>query len=63
MGQAVHVYPSRDLVEHDTDNDDCVCIPTIEAVPGDDGSFGWLHIHHSLDGREAREQDGSTNNG
>ena len=57
MGQVVHVYPSSDLVEHDTDTDDCVCIPTVEAVPCDDGSFGWLHVHHSLDGREAREPE------
>lgn len=51
----IHVYPVNDLVEHDTDSDACVCGPTPEAVPRDDGSMGWLMVHHSLDGREARE--------
>lgn len=51
----VHVYPNADLVEHDTETDDCVCGPTIEPVEREDGSIGWLATHHSLDGREARE--------
>lgn len=50
-----HVYPVADLIEHNTEGDDCVCGPTIEAVPRDDGSYGWLHTHHSLDGREKHE--------
>ena len=52
---AVHTYPTRDLVEHDTEGDDCICGPTIAPVPRDDGSFGWHILHHSLDGREANE--------
>ena len=56
MDVPVHVFPVADLVEHDTDSEDgCVCGPTIEPVPRDDGSFGWLVVHHSLDGREAHE--------
>jgi hypothetical protein len=51
----IHMYPENDHIVHDTDGDDCLCGPTSEAVPRDDGSFGWLAIHHSLDGREARE--------
>lgn len=51
----VHVVPINDLVEHETDCDDCVCGPTIEAVFREDGSNGWLILHHSLDGREADE--------
>lgn len=51
----VHVYPIGDLIEHDTDSDDCVCGPTTEHVPGDDGGDGWVITHHSLDGREAHE--------
>lgn len=58
MGQTVHVYPERDLVEHDTDSDECVCGPTVEAVPDDEGGFGWLLLHHSLDGRELTEPQG-----
>lgn len=53
----VHVVPVNDLVEHETDGDDCVCGPDIEAVRRDDGSVGWLVSHHSLDGRELREPD------
>lgn len=51
---AVHTLPVRDLIEHDT-SDDCWCGPTCEPVPRDDGSMGWLYMHHSLDGREFRE--------
>jgi hypothetical protein len=55
MGDTVHVHPIDDLVEHVTSGDDCVCGPTIEPVPREDGSIGWLMVHHSLDGREATE--------
>jgi hypothetical protein len=53
----VHVVPVNDLVEHDTDGPDCVCGPTVEPVDRDDGSLGWLVVHHSLDGRERAEDD------
>lgn len=53
----VHTYPVNDLIEHDTDGGDCLCGPTTEAVFRDDGSNGWHVIHHSLDGREARESE------
>lgn len=52
----VHTYPVNDVVEHDTDGGDCICGPTTEAVFRDDGSNGWQVIHHSLDGREQREE-------
>lgn len=48
---AVHVIPISDLIGH-TDTDDCPCGPTSEPVKRGDGSVGWLHVHHSLDGRE-----------
>jgi len=51
----VHVYPSRDLIKHDTDGGDCICGPDTEAVMRNDGSTGWLITHHSLDGREKNE--------
>jgi hypothetical protein len=41
--------------EHDTVGD-CLCGPTVEAVFREDGSNGWLTVHHSLDGRELREE-------
>lgn len=54
----VHTYPVNDIVEHDTEHDgDCICGPTVEAVFLEDGSNGWQIIHHSLDGREEREEE------
>lgn len=53
----VHVYPVNDLIQHNTDSDECLCGPTVEAVMADDGSCGWMVTHNSLDGREFRELD------
>ena len=53
----VHVLPIHDLIEHEDVGDACPCGPTVEAVFRDDGSNGWLVIHHSLDGREGHEQE------
>lgn len=55
MSETFHVFPVNDLVEHETDSDDCVCGPTTEPVETEDGSTNWLVIHHSLDGRELDE--------
>ena len=55
MSDTFHVYPANDIIEHVTEGDDCVCGPDLEAVERDDGSMGWLTVHHSLDGREANE--------
>lgn len=52
---AVHVVPVNDLIEH-PDND-CPCGPDVEPVFREDGSNGWLIVHHSLDGREKEESD------
>lgn len=52
---AVHVFPVGDLVEHDTSGAACVCGPADEPVEREDGSVGWVVVHHSLDGREAAE--------
>lgn len=51
----VHVLPINDLIDHEDAGSDCPCGPTVEPVPRDDGSMGWLIVHHSLDGREKRE--------
>jgi ERCC4-related helicase len=56
----VHVSPVNDLIAHDLETDDCVCIPRAEAVHRADGSVGWVLVHHSLDGREFHEQKGAT---
>jgi hypothetical protein len=50
-----HVIPNRDLIHHDKEYGDCVCIPRTEAQQRDDGSYGWIVTHHSLDGRELDE--------
>ena len=50
----VHVVPVGDLIEHPL-SDDCLCGPRVEPVPREDGSTGWLYVHHSLDGRELTE--------
>jgi hypothetical protein len=52
----VHTYPVRDLIEHETDGEECPCGPSVEPVGRADGSYGWHVVHHSLDGREAGEQ-------
>ena len=57
MSDNWHVYPTGDLIEHETEGDGCVCIPHMEAVKREDGSVGWLAVHHSLDGRERNEAD------
>jgi hypothetical protein len=49
----VHVSPRGDLVTHEAR--ECVCGPTCEPVKCEDGSLGWLYVHHSLDGREKIE--------
>lgn len=53
----LHVAPVGDLVGHDTSTSepDCVCGPRVDPVKRDDGSMGWLIVHHSLDGREKTE--------
>ncbi len=50
----VDVLPLNDSVEHET-SDDCVCGPRIEPVE-ENGVMGWVVVHHSVDGREAREK-------
>lgn len=56
---AVHVYPVRDLREHDTDGNTCWCEPRRERIVLDDDSLGgWLVTHHAADGRDLVEQHG-----
>lgn len=57
MADVEHVHPLDDLIEHDTatEEPDCVCGPTVRPEKQDDGSIGYLIVHHSLDGRELRE--------
>jgi hypothetical protein len=52
----LHIVPTSDRVTHDLD-DTCVCGPTAEPVYRNDGSVGWILVHHSLDGREGAERE------
>ena len=52
---ALHVVPVGDLIEHVLTGD-CPCGPADKPVERDDGSVGWLVVHHSLDGRELAEE-------
>jgi len=45
---------SDDAFFHELD-EDCPCGPAVEPVKRDDGSVGWVVVHHSLDGREKCE--------
>jgi hypothetical protein len=54
MSAGLHVHPLDDLIEHTLD-DECPCIPEDRPVEREDGSVGWLAVHHSLDGRERYE--------
>lgn len=55
MGATMHIMPRGDLIEHDA-ADECVCGPSVEGRPDEEGSYRWLVVHHSLDGREADER-------
>jgi hypothetical protein len=56
VSDTYHVVPVNDLIEHDTsDETDCICGPETGPIERDDGTFGWVISHHSLDGRELHE--------
>jgi hypothetical protein len=57
MPNVLHVRPVGDLICHDTSTGepDCVCGPEVRPEKRQDGSVGWLIVHHALDGREQRE--------
>lgn len=50
-----HVWPADDLIERETNSDDCVCGPCVTPIKADDGRVGWILTHHALDGRERGE--------
>lgn len=51
----VHISPRNDLIQHDTETEDCLCGPECRPVKQEDGSVLWIVVHHSLDGREKNE--------
>jgi hypothetical protein len=46
----LHIRPVGDLVGHDTSTSepDCVCGPEVRPEKREDGSVGWLIVHHEL---------------
>ncbi|MFG3046235.1 hypothetical protein ACGFZR_15065 [Streptomyces sp. NPDC048241] len=54
MTNTLHVVPVNDLTDHDTSTTepDCLCGPEVRPTAQDDGTVGWLLVHHSLDGWE-----------
>ena len=58
MSGECHVHPLGDLIEHQMAGD-CPCGPDPRPVKREDGSVGWLIVHHSIDGRELRERAGA----
>lgn len=54
----LHTYPVGDVIEHEL-TPDCVCGPECVPIELDGGGFNWHYRHHSLDGRELREQEQS----
>lgn len=47
-----HAWPHRDLIDHESA--DCICGPDRRPIINTTTReiAGWMHIHHSLDGRE-----------
>ena len=41
----IHIYPINDVIEHNTDSEECLCNPDIDVEHG-------LVIHTAIDGRE-----------
>lgn len=52
----VHSVPLDDAIVHEF-TDTCPCGPTTKPTPMPEGRVGWILSHHSLDGREAAEQE------
>lgn len=46
----IHVIPVKDALAHESV--DCGCMPVMEAVERDDGSYGWLVTHNAWDDRK-----------
>lgn len=51
-----HVVPLDDVIVHDF-GPACPCGPTPRPEARPDGTYGWVVVHHSLDGREQHEPD------
>jgi hypothetical protein len=51
-----HIVPVLDgVLHHVAEGDECMCLPNVEPCERNDGSFGFVASHSSLDGREIHE--------
>ena len=55
MSITVHIPPMDDPIEHET-SDGCGCGPTTNPDESEEGSVGWVVVHHSPDGRGHRQR-------
>lgn len=53
-----HVYPLGDLIEHELEGTECICGPCTVAVLHANLIIEVQVIHHSLDGREQKNDEG-----
>lgn len=49
--ETIHVVPINDLKPHSTEDNECWCMPRVEAQ-----ADGCLVVHNSADGREILER-------
>jgi hypothetical protein len=47
----VHVVPRNDVIPHEIAQY-CACLPLVEFLEIDDGSYGWLFTHNARDSRK-----------
>lgn len=52
----VHAVPLDDVIVHEFTTD-CPCGPRPRCIPREGRPDGWVHTHHSADGREFNEPD------
>lgn len=58
MPNGIHVLPVEDSIVHMAD--DCVCGPRMDLIDQVADGDVWMHVHHSLDGRERYERQPGT---
>lgn len=44
-------FVTGDLITHEVDAD-CPCLPHVVPIERDDGTIGWIVVHHAWDGRQ-----------
>ena len=52
ISNSLHIVPINDLIEHNTDSDECFCDPVLYKSDGE----RTIVKHNSFDGREQNER-------